>query len=248
MATRDLELVVQAVIAELFDKYSITDIKPQKKLEALGVKGPDLEKFKKRLYKAVSKKGDPPFREFAQKLSIGPSSSVTQVAKKLSQANERYLTVEFSEGGKRKSRAQVRAAVHTSIAQASKDYSIMEIAPSKKLRDLGLRQSDLRKVNTRIYRTLYRADEKRPPLTEFSKGSRITLSSRVNAIVGKVKYKRCAINFGLAGDEGRGGKGGFGLAGEEGRGGKGGFRPRPKRGIFDLPSGPTREKPERQEL
>ena len=65
MANKSLEMVVGAVAARLSKRYSIVDVKPQKRLESLGIRGSRSTDFKKSLYRTLSPEGARKFVEFA---------------------------------------------------------------------------------------------------------------------------------------------------------------------------------------
>lgn len=227
-------MIVRVLVAGMSDKYSVPDVASRKKLAALGIKGPQIARLKKRLYQTLSGKNSPPYQQFAKSLDIRPSSTIKQVVERIP---DLYRPVER----KRKRAAPkpkdlIQAAVRTAVARASVKYSINEVTAQKTLRDLGVGRDDIVGIRTDIYKPFQGYGGKQPDLAVF-RG--ITPSSTVKDIVRSSSHiflPGVTMDFSLPGKQGRKRKGGFsgfgtgltgrtafGLAGKEGKGRKGGF-------------------------
>jgi hypothetical protein len=245
MVNKSLEMVVGAVAAGLSKRHSVVDVKPQKELQAFGIRGKQVDQFKKRLYLTLSPEGAQTFVEFAN-LDISPSSTIKQVVATLPKTYHRALRL----GRGNEVVSNVRAAVRTAVAQASKKHSVFEVSAEKKLSDLGLRGSKIPEIRVNLYKTLLPVGKNRPDLKDYLTGSGITAATTIKEISDKSleifrdlpgPRRRIPLtdrNASLPGSEGRKRKGGFGTPGTEGKPRKPGF-PRPA----SNPPGPKKSKP-----
>lgn len=219
MANKDLEMVVGTVVARLSDKHSVGDAQPEKTLKALGIESGQFKQFKKLLYCTLSSGGMHGFNEFAEDLEVRPSSTIATVAAAIPRTYRKPLVL----GRRVGVAAQVRAAVHTTLAQATKTHSVFEITPNQTLRDLGLRPENLPGFRTNLYRTLCRVDEEPIGRQHFLKGRLLTTASTVSEIADETVY---LLNRpGSLGKDAPMREQGASLPGTEGRRRKGGFPP-----------------------
>jgi hypothetical protein len=216
MANKSLEMVVGAVAAGFSDRHSVVDIKPQKKLKTLGIQGKQVDHFKKGLYRALSPEGAKEFVDFDQ-LEISPSSTIRQVVSALPKTYQKKLS--FGRGNQQN--ANVRAAVRTAVAQASKKHSVFEVTAEKKLGDLGFRGPKIPEIRGRLYKTLFPTVKYLPDLKDYLTGPDITASTTIKEISDKSldilkelpgRRRRIPLtdrNASLPGSEGKRRKGGF---------------------------------------
>lgn len=180
MANKSLEMVVGAVAARLSKRYSIVDVKPQKKLESLGIRGKQVTDFKERLYRTLSPEGARKFVEFAD-LEISPSSTIKEVVSALPKTYQKKLS--FGRGAR--GATQVRAAVRTAVAQASKKHSVFEVTADRKLGDLGLRGSKIPEIRVNLYKTLLPTVQNVPDLKVYLTGPSISASTTIQELADK---------------------------------------------------------------
>jgi hypothetical protein len=216
MANKSLEMVVGAVAAGLSNRHSLVDVKPQKRLETYGIRGKQVDQFKKDLYRALSPEGANRFGEF-DKLEISSSSTIKQVVSALPKTYQKQLSF----GRDSQQNANVRAAVRTAVAQASKKHSVFEVTAEKKLGDLGFRGSKIPEIRVQLYKTLLPTVKFLPDLKDYLTGTAITASTTIKEISDKSldifrelpgQRRRIPLtdrNASLPGSEGKRRKGGF---------------------------------------
>jgi hypothetical protein len=158
MNKKVLELIVKSVVAGMVNKYGVEDLDSATSLLEFGIDDRRVARLKKQLWLALSGAAEPEPKKFLGELKITSASSIAAVAAQLPVAYRESVPAASRPKGALKfdglGKGAVEVTVCTSLAQYSRKYSVVQIKPQMKLKDLGLDQAGMAQAKVGIYRSV----------------------------------------------------------------------------------------------